>query len=130
LGFFDEVGNAAAGAWNDITGRPQDNSNAQNTALNDTWKFVTNAYLDAVSFSTGGLLGLGAKKSVTDSVNRGPGAPIRSASAQPTLADAEAPVIRDQLKAERQAASASSILTGGAGLLDQPTTMSRTLLGS
>jgi hypothetical protein len=52
-------------------------------------------------------------------------------SQTPTQAQASATASQQTLQSEQQAASTSTILSGGgAGLLDQPTTTSRTLLGS
>ena len=51
-------------------------------------------------------------------------------SATPTQAQASTTAAQDTLTQEKQAASTSTVLTGGAGVLDQPTTTSRTLLGS
>jgi len=47
-----------------------------------------------------------------------------------TREEASKVAIRRRLEAEQRQASTSTMLTGGAGLLDQPTTTSRTLLGS
>ncbi len=49
----------------------------------------------------------------------------------PTLGDANMSALQGQLNREKQMRSASTILTGGAGLLDseQPRTASRVLLG-
>lgn len=51
-------------------------------------------------------------------------------SATPTQADAAAPALKGTLDREKQAASTATVLTGGQGLLDTPSTTSRTLLGS
>lgn len=51
-------------------------------------------------------------------------------STQPTQADASKVGIQKTLDKEKQQASTSTILSGGAGLLDTPTTTSRTLLGN
>jgi hypothetical protein len=51
-------------------------------------------------------------------------------SKQPTQAEAATAAINKTLDQEKVAASTSTVLTGGQGLLDQPTTTSRTLLGS
>lgn len=51
-------------------------------------------------------------------------------SSTPTNADASSVASRRILDQERAAASTSTILTGGQGLLEQPTTTSRTLMGN
>lgn len=51
-------------------------------------------------------------------------------SSTPTQADASRVAIRKTLDEERAQFTTSSVLTSGAGLLDQPTTTSRTLLGA
>lgn len=51
-------------------------------------------------------------------------------SQTPTQAQASATASAQTLTQEKQAASTSSVISGGAGVLDQPTTTSRTLLGS
>lgn len=48
----------------------------------------------------------------------------------PKPGDANIFALQGQLSHEQRQASASTILTGGAGLLDEPTTASRVLLGS
>ena len=50
-------------------------------------------------------------------------------SQTPTQAQASSVATKQTLDQEKQAASTSTVLTGGAGVLDQPTTTSRTLLG-
>jgi hypothetical protein len=51
-------------------------------------------------------------------------------SATPTQASAARTASQQTLDNEANQASTGSMLTGGAGLLDQPTTTSKTLLGS
>jgi len=51
-------------------------------------------------------------------------------SQTPTQAQASATASAQTLDQEKQAASTSSVISGGAGVLEQPTTTSRTLLGS
>ena len=64
----------------------------------------------------------------------GPGAtlkePAAPASAQPTLADANATTLSNTLKTEGQNYWQRTNLTGAQGLLDGPLTASQTLLGS
>jgi len=50
-------------------------------------------------------------------------------SSTPTQADASKPAAEQNLEQEKAAASTSTILTGGQGLLDSPSTTSRALLG-
>lgn len=50
--------------------------------------------------------------------------------APPTLGQTNIFALQGQLSHEQRQASASTILTGGQGLLDEPTTASRVLLGS
>lgn len=50
--------------------------------------------------------------------------------APPTLGQANIVGLQGQLSHEQRMASASTVLTGGGGLLDQPSTASRVLLGS
>lgn len=63
-----------------------------------------------------------------------PKAPTLSApnalSAQPTQAQASQVAIQKNLSAEQTQASTSSLLNGGQGLLDEPKTTSRTLMGA
>ncbi len=61
------------------------------------------------------------------------GAAIKAPNANssvPTAADANTTALQNQLSRERNEASTSSILTGGQGLLDEPSTTSRVLMGS
>lgn len=51
-------------------------------------------------------------------------------SQQPTLADAAPVGAAATLQSEKSASSTSQFLSGGGGLLDEPTTTSRTLIGS
>ncbi len=51
-------------------------------------------------------------------------------SSTPTQAQTNTTALQTQLSKEQTASSTSSILTGGQGLLDQPSTTSRVLLGS
>lgn len=51
-------------------------------------------------------------------------------SATPTLPDANTTALQNQLAKEKTAASTSAVLTSGQGLLDEPTTTSRVLMGS
>ena len=55
-----------------------------------------------------------------------PGAP----PPPPVIGDASTTTMNAGLQEEGRMASASTVLTGGAGLLDEPKTASRTLLGS
>lgn len=51
-------------------------------------------------------------------------------SSTPTLAQTNTTALQKQLASESAARSSSTFLTGGQGLLDQPTTTSRVLLGA
>jgi hypothetical protein len=51
-------------------------------------------------------------------------------SATPTQAQASTTAAQQNLASETTAASTATVLTGGQGLLDEPTTTSKTLLGS
>lgn len=51
-------------------------------------------------------------------------------SATPTLAGASTTALQNQLAQASNARATSTYLTGGAGLLEEPTTTSRVLLGS
>lgn len=97
---------------------------------------ITKAAGTYLGFMTGGVLGGLAGSKAGDAIsNLGKPTPPtllapNALSATPTQADAAAAAGKATLDRERQAASTSTILSGGAGLLDQPTTTSRTLLGS
>jgi hypothetical protein len=51
-------------------------------------------------------------------------------SKTPTQAEANTTTVNQELKNEQAASSTSTVLTGGSGLLDQPTTTSRVLIGN
>lgn len=51
-------------------------------------------------------------------------------SSTPTLGNANTTALQNQLSTEKFQNSTSTILNGGEGLLDQPTTTSRVLMGS
>lgn len=53
-----------------------------------------------------------------------------SMSAQPTLAQTSTTALQKQLTQEHAAASTSTLLTGGQGLLDDPKTTSNVLMGA
>lgn len=54
---------------------------------------------------------------------------LQTPGAAPTQQSAAQAAIPDELASESKQSAASSYLTGGQGLLDQPTTASRSLLG-
>lgn len=56
-------------------------------------------------------------------------APPNALSQTPTQADASKDASKKNLETEQQAASTSTVLTSGQGLLDTPSTTSRTLTG-
>lgn len=51
-------------------------------------------------------------------------------SSVPTTADANTTALQNQLSKEKMESSTSTILTGGQGLLDQPSTTSSVLMGN
>lgn len=57
-------------------------------------------------------------------------APNNAVAPPPNPADASTQAISRQLANEKQMAASSPLLTGGQGLLDEPKTLSPTLLGS
>lgn len=96
---------------------------------------VDNPIVQAVAGTmsgVGGFVGPGVKK-VKDYVAP-PKSPTlmnpNALSQQPTQADGAKVGIEKTLAKEKQQASTSTILSGGQGLLDTPTTTSRTLLGN
>lgn len=104
--------------------------------LNST---VSSAGLGGGGFS-GWLNGVG--RVVTGGAYKGAGTDLSNAVSPPTTPDAQAPPappsagsirqgqITQGLGSEQQMYAASTILNGGQGLSDQPTTASRVLLGS
>ncbi len=72
-------------------------------------------------------------KSGVNSLLNPPSASLQSPSSissTPSLAQASTSSLQAQLANESVAAKTATLLTGGAGLLDEPTTTSRVLLGS
>lgn len=53
-----------------------------------------------------------------------------SLSSTPSIQQANTTALQNQLAKEKMAASTSSMLNGGQGLLDEPTTTSRVLMGT
>ena len=97
-------------------------------ALSRSWDLATSGYKAYLVGDLGGAGGVAGYDAAMKSTQAPP--VTTPGTTQPTLADTNTLAVQQTLGSERQAASASSILTGGAGLLDMPTTSSRTLLGS
>jgi hypothetical protein len=78
------------------------------------------------------LLGIGisAANALAPPSSPQPQSPSSANTPTPTLASTNTTALQSQLSNEQNAASTSTILTGGQGLLDQPTTTSKVLLGS
>jgi hypothetical protein len=103
----------------------------QDNPLGQAWDLATSSYKQYLR-GYGDIAGFGSFKAGYNAVLNSTKAPdmARTSTSAPTLADANRAAVSGQLAQERQAYSASSQLTGGAGLLDSPTTSSRVLVGS
>lgn len=97
----------------------------------DPWK-AAGAYFGGVVGAGGSILGgLGGDQAhqAWNTLTQAPPKPL-APPAPPSLGEAAAFGLKQDLSHEQKLAASNTILTGGAGLLDEPTTASRVLLGS
>lgn len=133
-------------AWNSVTKAVTDTGNAVSKGYKDIVTDVTTKYPGEGIKAVGGAIGnntlgnalthAGGELSNNIWNTWGPTAdpagqtPATPTTPPPTLQDANTVAITQELSDEKSAARASTILTGGQGLLDSPKTASQILLGS